>query len=168
MTMADTLPAELTRLAQACSALLFARKETIAVSESSAGGLVSAALLSVPGASAYFLGGSVTYARPAARVFMGIEKLPEGMRSSSEPYAALMATRVRERLGATWGLCETGAAGPTGNSYGDAAGHSCMATAGPIALVRTIETERAGREANMVAFAIATLILLHTALAEAR
>lgn len=165
--MTDTLPADLTRLARACAALLFARKETIAVSESSAGGLVAAALLAVPGASAYFLGGSVTYARPAARVFMGIEKLPDGMRSSSEPYAAFMAARVRERLEATWGLCETGAAGPTGNGYGDAAGHSCMATAGPVALVRTIETAHGNREGNMVAFAAATLNLLHEALKQA-
>jgi len=168
MTTANTLPAELTRLAKACAALLVARKETIGVSESSAGGLVSAALLAVPGASAYFLGGSVTYARPAARVFMGIEKLPEGMRSSSEPYAALMAGQVRERLAATWGLSETGAAGPTGNGYGDAAGHSCMATAGPVALLRTLETASGDRESNMIAFALATLTLLHEALKTAR
>ncbi len=167
MTSDDTLPPELTRLAQACSALLFARKETVGVSESSAGGLVAAALLSVPGASAYFLGGSVTYARPAARVFMGIEKLPDGMRSSSEPYANLMAARVRERLEATWGLAETGAAGPTGNRYGDDAGHSCMATAGPVALVRTLETGSADREGNMIAFAVATLTLLLEALRKA-
>lgn len=163
----NMLPAELTRLARACAALLAARRETIGISESSAGGLVSAALLSVPGASAYFLGGSVTYARPAARAFLGVEQLPEGMRSSSEPYAAHMATQVRLRLQSTWGLCESGAAGPTGNGYGDAAGHSCFAVVGPVALVRTLETRSRDREANMIAFAVATLGLLEEALRQA-
>ena len=57
--------------------------------------------------------------------------LPNGMRASSEPYAALLATTVRSRLGSTWGLSETGATGPTGNRYGDAAGHTCIGLEGP-------------------------------------
>lgn len=166
--MADTLPSDLTALARACADLLIARKETVGVSESSSGGLVAAALLSVPGASNYFLGASITYARPAARAFMGIERLPPGMRSSSEPYAVFMATRVSERLGSVWGLSETGAAGPAGNGYGDPAGHTCLATAGPVELVRTLQTGSADREANMLTFAQATLTLLRDALTEAR
>lgn len=165
--MADAFPPELARLAHACADLLKGRKETIGISESSGGGLVSAALLAIPGASAYFLGGSVTYARPAMRVFLGIDKLPAGMRSSSEPYAAFTAARVRERLASTWGLCETGAAGPTGNGYGDAAGHSCLAIAGPVTLVRTLETGSDERAGNMLLFAAAALELLHQALREA-
>lgn len=149
----------LARLAEQAAAILVERKETVGISESSAGGLVSAALLAVPGASAYFLGGSVTYARPAARGFLGVERLPEGMRSATEPYAAFMAGRVRERLGTTWALAEAGAAGPTGNRYGDPAGHTCLAVAGPTAKVRTLRTGSADRAANMVAFAEAALTL---------
>lgn len=144
---------------------LKARGEKIAVNESSSGGLISAALLSVPGASAYYLGGAVVYT-PKARVLL--TDIPrealEGMRSSSEPYAQLLARNARERYGATWGISETGAAGPTGNPYGDAAGHTCVAVAGPIETVLTIETAESDRQANMLAFAMASLSLLNKAL----
>ena len=110
------------------------RGETMAVAESSAGGLIAASLLAVPGASAYFLGGAVIYTVAARRSFGITDDLMRGMRSSSEPYADLLARTTRERHGATWGLAETGAAGPTGNRYGDASGHSCIAVAGPPSL----------------------------------
>ena len=113
----------------------------MAVSESSAGGLISAALLAIPGASAYFLGGGVIYTQAARRGLLGVaDSAMTGIRSSSEPYAQLKARRIRELLGATWGLSETGATGPTGNRYGDAAGHACMAVAGPVERVITLET----------------------------
>ena len=150
-------------LAQAdtIGARLKARKETVAVAESSSGGLVSAALLSVGGASAYYLGGGVIYTGKAR---MSLLELPReavaGMRSASEPYALLLARTVRERFGATWGISETGAAGPTGNPYGDAAGHTCVAISGPVEFAVTIETGSADRVANMEAFAAATLDLL--------
>lgn len=144
---------------------LKARGEKIAVNESSSGGLISTALLSVPGASAYYLGGAVVYT-PKARVLL--TDIPrealEGMRSSSEPYAQLLARNARERYGATWGISETGAAGPTGNGYGDAAGHTCVAVAGPVDAVLTIETGESDRQANMLAFAMASLSLLRRAL----
>lgn len=158
------IPSALTRLAGECAEILVARRETLGISESSSGGLVAASLLSVPGASRFFLGASITYARPAARAFMGIERLPPGMRSSTEPYAAFMADTVRERLGSIWGLAETGAAGPEGNGYGDPAGHTCMAVAGPRRTVTTLRTGQSDREANMIAFAEATLILLRDTL----
>ncbi len=75
-----------------------------------------------------------------------------------------MAGIVSERLGATWGVSETGAAGPAGNSYGDATGHSCMAVAGPVSLSRVIRTGAPDREVNMVLFAEATLQLFLEAL----
>lgn len=147
---------------------LKARGERIAVAESSSGGLISAALLSVPGASAYFLAGAVVYT-PKARVLL--TDLPrealQGIRSASEPYALLLARNQVERFGATWGLSETGAAGPTGNSYGDAAGHTCVAVSGPVEAVLTIETGSEDRAANMRAFAAAALELLKRALAGA-
>jgi PncC family amidohydrolase len=144
---------------------LIARGETIAISESSAGGLISAALLAVPGASAYFLGGAIVYTGAARLALLGIG--PDdmtGMRPSSEPYAALLARTVRTKFGASWGLSETGATGPTGNRYGDAAGHACVGLAGPIERVRTIETGAPDRAANMRAFAAAALELLEAAL----
>ncbi len=148
------------------AARLKARGETIAIAESSTGGLISAALLAVPGASAYFLGGSVIYTHHARAAFLEIPNpLPGGMRASTEPYAALLAGTVRTRCGATWGLGETGATGPTGNRYGDAAGHTCIALAGPATRAITLETGHGDRSANMRAFAARALALLEEALA---
>src|ERR1700722_8023129 len=144
----------LTKLAEMMGARLKARGETVGVAESSAGGLISAALLEVPGASAYFLGGGVIYTGKARMALLGLTREDvAGKRSSSEPYALLLARTVRENLGATWGLSETGAAGPTGNPYGDAAGHSCLAISGPLDLAVTLETGADDRVANMEAFA---------------
>jgi len=144
---------------------LIARGETIAVSESSAGGLISAALLAVPGASAYFLGGAVVYTGTARQALLGITSDDlVGMRPSTEPYAALLARTVRTKFTANWGLSETGATGPTGNRYGDAAGHACLGIDGPARETRTIETGSPDRAANMRAFATAALALLEAAL----
>jgi PncC family amidohydrolase len=152
---------ELTGIAEQIAAKLIARKETIAVAESSTGGLISAALLSVPGASAYFLGGAVVYTRDARRLLMEIGDLEmKGLRSASEPYAQLLARRTRTRFATTWGLSETGATGPTGNRYGDAAGHCCMAIAGRVEKVMTLETGSGDRQANMQVFAKTALNLL--------
>jgi len=147
------------------AAHLIARGETIAVAESSSGGLISAALLAVPGASAYFRGGAVVY---TAKARMALMDLPResvaGMRSASPPYALLLARSIRENLGTTWGLSETGAAGPSGNPYGDAAGHTCLAISGPTETAITLETGVSDRVANMEAFAVAALELLKSAL----
>jgi PncC family amidohydrolase len=152
--------------AQTLGARLKERKETVAVAESSSGGLVSAALLSVAGASAYYLGGGVVYTPKARVMLMDIPREAlAGMRSASEPYALLLARTVRERFGATWGISETGAAGPTGNGYGDAAGHTCVAISGPVEFATTIETGSDDRAANMEAFAAACLRLLDGATA---
>jgi nicotinamide-nucleotide amidase len=151
-------------IAGALGALLKDRKQTVAVAESSAGGLISAALLAVPGASAYFLGGSVIYTQPARRALLRIgDDAVKGIRSSTEAYAQLKARTVRELLGTTWGLAETGASGPTGNRYGDAAGHACIAVAGPVERVMTLETGVVDRESNMWAFTRAALKLLEDA-----
>lgn len=147
-------------LAEKIAASLIARGETIGVAESSTGGLISAALLSVPGASAYYRGGGVIYTPRARAALVNITKDEmDGMRGATEPYAALLAFRARELLNATWGLSETGATGPTGNRYGDAAGHSCMAVAGPVARTITLETGNSDRVANMRAFALRALEL---------
>ncbi len=145
-------------MATAIAELLRGREETVAVVETTAGGLVSAALLAVPGASAFYRGGAVTYTGIARDVLLEIDLAAHpGVRSSSEPYARLIAAAIRERLGATWGIGETGAAGPTGNPYGDAAGHTCIALAGPIEHSETLETGLSDREENMWLFAKKTL-----------
>ncbi len=149
---------QLFSMAESIGALLKERGETVAVSESSTGGLVSAALLAVPGASAYFVGGGVIYTQTSRDVLLEVnfDDHP-GMRSSSEPYALVAATAIRARLSTTWGLSETGAAGPTGNRYGDAAGHTCIAVTGPAEHTETLETGLADREENMWLFAKRTL-----------
>jgi PncC family amidohydrolase len=153
-------------LAEKIAQRLKSRGETIAISESSTGGLISAALLSVPGASAYFLGGAVVYTKQARAALVGItDKDMTGIRSASEPYAALLARTVRERHGASWGLAETGATGPTGNRYGDPAGHTCIALNGPVTRTLMLRTGSADRQANMRAFATRALEELLAALA---
>lgn len=147
---------------------LAARHETVAVAESSAGGLISAALLSRPGASVYYFGGAVLYTRRAFRLLTTLTADDvAGTRSSSPPYAALLAHHQRERFRASWGLAETGAAGPDGNPYGDPAGHSCLAVDGPVQRAQTLRTGHADRALNMLAFAAAALLLLEAALAAA-
>jgi nicotinamide-nucleotide amidase len=153
-------------LAEKIAARLIARKETIAIAESSTGGLIAAALLAVPGASAYFLGGAVAYTKTSRTALLGISDAEmSDLRASTEGYALLCARRMRERHSATWGLGETGATGPTGNRYGDAAGHSCIAVVGPaIERAITLETGSADRVANMDAFAKRALELLDEAI----
>jgi nicotinamide-nucleotide amidase len=159
---------ELLPLAETVAARLIERRETIAVAEGSAGGLISAALLAVPGASAYFLGGAVVYTAAARTALADIGAADmAGLRPASEPYAALLARRLRERLGATWGLAEAGAAGPAGNRYGDPPGHTCLAVAGPAQRVVTLRTGSGDRQANMRAFATRALTLMGEALDEA-
>src|SRR2546429_2873949 len=121
---------ELVAIADKIAAKLIERRQTIAVAESSTGGLISAALLAVPGASAYFLGSAVVYTRDARRIFMDIpDDAMKGIRSASEVYAKLLASQIRDRFSSDWGLLETGATRPAGHRHGDPAGHSCLAGA---------------------------------------
>jgi nicotinamide-nucleotide amidase len=157
---------DLVATAEKIAAVLTERKQTIVIAESSTAGLISAALLAVPGASAYFLGGAVVYTRQSRRLLLDIpDAALDGMRPSTEPYALLMARTARERFASAWALAETGATGPTGNRYGDAAGHSCIAVAGPAEQAMTLETGKADRLDNMHAFTAAALDFLLRAVA---
>lgn len=158
---------KLTPLAANLGECLKTRGDTIAVAESSAGGLISASLLSIPGASAYFVGGGVIYTRIARRGLLGLPEELINMRASTEEYALLVARAICERLGTTWGFCETGASGPKGNSYGDAPGHSCSAMVGPIEQSTTIETGLSDREDNMWRFAEESLSFMERVLGKA-
>ena len=152
---------DLVPIAEKIAAILIERRQTIAVAESSTGGLISASLLAVPGASAYFLGGAVVYTRDARRILMDIpDEAMKGIRSASEPYAKLLASQIRARFSTDWGLSETGATGPAGNRYGDAAGHSCIGIAGLDPSAMTLETGSADRLANMHVFAATALNFL--------
>ena len=158
----------LTDLGNAVGALLKERKQTLAVAESSAGGLINAALVAVPGASAYYLGGAIVYTLKGRGALLGLTaKDMAGIRSASEPFAQLLARRIRENLGATWGLSETGASGPSGNRYGDAPGHACIGVSGPVEAVITLETGSADREANMWTFARTAIELLESCMRKA-
>src|SRR4051812_29975848 len=152
---------DLVAFAEKIAALLTARKQTIAIAESSTGGLISAALVAVPGASAYFLGGAVVYTRQSRRLLLDIpDAALDGMRPSTELYALMMARTAQKNFASTWALAETGATGPTGNRYGDAAGHSCIAVVGLSETSMTLETGMADRQQNMDAFSMAALNFL--------
>lgn len=158
----------LTKLGAAVGARLIERRQTLAVAESSAGGVINAALVAVPGASAYYVGGCVIYTATGREALLGIAPQDmAGMRSASEPFARLLARRVREKLGTTWGLSETGASGPRGNRYGDPAGHACIAVSGPLEAVITVETGSAAREDNMWLFARRAVELLEMCMRKA-
>ncbi|HXM81558.1 MAG TPA: CinA family protein [Burkholderiales bacterium] len=155
----------LTTLGSVVGTLLKERRQTLAIAESSAGGLINAALVAVPGASAYYLGGGIIYTGVGRSALLGLTVQDMvNIRSASEPFAKLLAQRVRANLGAVWGLSETGASGPTGNRYGDAPGHACIAVSGPVEAVITIETGSADREANMWTFARKAVELLESCL----
>ena len=162
MSEADDMSAH----ARSIAVNLIHRNETLAVAESSAGGLISATLLAVPGASAFFLGGAVVYTYQAREVFLEVRAADlKGVTPSTEAYALLLARAARTRLSAIWGLAETGTAGPTGSRYGYNAGRTCVAVVGPMEQSLVVETGHGDRAANMQAFAATALGLMARVLA---
>lgn len=158
MTSPAAHPAMLAALALPVANHLKTARQTVAVCESSAGGLIAAALVSIPNASAYFVGGTVVYTLAARRELLGITDADmTGLRGATEAYALLCAQRLRNKFGCTWTLAETGATGPNGNPYGDPPGHACFAVSGPMEKSITVATGTSDREANMWAFAKAAL-----------
>jgi PncC family amidohydrolase len=165
---ATHLPEALQEAGQACGELLRQRGETVAVGEGSCGGLISAALLAVPGASAYYVGGAVIYTHHALRgLLSGRVERPDGLQGASEPWARHLAEGARVHMNSIWGVGEGGAAGPSGNRYGNPAGHAWVAVAGPVEAARNVLTGDDDRQANMVAFAVAALELLAEAIGDA-
>lgn len=149
------------KMALSVGAMLKDRGQTVAVAESSAGGIISASLLAVPGASVYFKGGGVVYTGASKQILMGMtdEEMSED-RAATETHALNLARAARGRLKVDWGIGETGAAGPTGNRYGDRPGHTCIGVVGPVNLAKTLETGSVERAENMMTFAAAALELL--------
>lgn len=159
---------DLSSMAESVSALLKQHKQSVAVSESSCAGLISACLVSIPGASDYYVGGAVIYTRASQAGLLQVpDEAMSGLRASTEAYALLNARTIRESLGTTWALSETGASGPTGNRYGDNYGHACIAVVGPVERAITLETGESDREGNMWTFTRAALGLLEECVKEA-
>jgi len=158
---------EFNTMAARIAEALKARREKIAVIDGATGGLISASLLTVPGALKFYVGGGVLYSFVARDVLLGLDRSAyEGMASATESYALLQARAVRERFGAAWGVAETGAAGSSVHPLGIASGRSCVALVGPgIEVVRTTETQSDDRIANMQTFTRAALTLLVETLA---
>lgn len=147
---------------------LVERGETVAVAEGSCGGLVSSALLARPGASSYYLGGAVIYTGRATRSLVaGAVDAPDPLRGASEPFATYLAASIATKLEATWGIGEGGATGPSGNPYGDPPGHAWVAVHGPASATRHVLTGDDDRGANMIAFAMAALLLFGEQLRDA-
>lgn len=152
-------------LAAEIGALLKARGQTISISESSTGGLMSAALLSVPGASAWFIGGAVIYTKQARDALLPLDPAAlRGLTPLTEAFVLRHAQGFREQLGTDWVLAEIGASGPAGSRYGDPAGTACLALVGPVEGVFTVKTGTDDRVANMRSFALAGLERLRDAL----
>jgi PncC family amidohydrolase len=156
---------ELVALAERIGARLKARGETVAVAESAAGGLITAALLAVPGASAWCRGGIVIYTLQGWEALRDFDKgLLGGHRSATEGNALVRARLAHDRFAGTWGIGETGAAGPTGNRYGDPAGHAWVAVSGPSEASARVATGQNNRLRNMHAFAAAAFELFEQTL----
>jgi len=154
--MQDLIP-----LAEKIADVLKTRRETIAVAESSSGGLISSALLAIPGASAYYLGGAVVYTLQSRRALLDLpDSAFAGLRGLTEELALVLARGARQRFTTTWAISEIGAAGPTGSRYGDPPGTSCIAVAGPTERALILRTGNSDRVANMRAFAAKALELL--------
>lgn len=127
--------------------------QTVSVAESSTGGLIAANLLSIPGASSYFIGGTVVYTLKSRRAFLDFDKASlKHLKPLSEEMVLEFAKAARKKLDSTWGIAELGAAGPAGTPYGHDAGVSVIGIAGPIEATLRIETHSNEREQNMLSF----------------
>jgi PncC family amidohydrolase len=148
--------------------LLIERNETVAVSESTTGGLLSAALLSVGGASKYYVGGGVVYTLASRTALVGVpaERYVDYRGTTPEMLAELAET-IRHRLRATWGIAESGLAGPTGGRFGAPAGRTTLSVAGPVVRTEVTETGLTDREMNMVEFTTLALRFLSQAIKDA-
>lgn len=162
------LDAEQQALATDIAERLIARGETVAVAESTTGGLISAALLSVAGASRYFAGGGVVYTLKSRTALAGADPAQyANYRGTTAEMLQSLAESMRERLGATWCVAESGLAGPTGGRAGAPAGRTTMCVVGPVTRTEPLETGSDDRTGNMGAFTTASLRLLRDALAAA-
>lgn len=117
----------LTEFSTSLAATLIDAKQTVAVAESSTAGLISACLLAVPGASAFFKGGCVIYTLESRKQLLRISRDDvDGLEPLTQAMVMKFAAKAREQLGASWGIAELGAAGPAGTPYGHPPGISVI------------------------------------------
>ncbi len=166
--MTSFLNSEQQSLADEIAALLIERGETVAVAESTTGGLISAALLRVAGASKYYAGGGVVYTLNSRTALTGVpaERYANYQGTTPEMITELAAS-MRERLGATWCIAEAGLAGPTPGRSGAPPGRTTIGVARPVSRTEVFETGMSDREANMIEFTTLGLRLLRDVLATA-
>ena len=155
--MQDTL----TKLAVDTAKALRNTQATVAVAESSTGGLISAALVAIPGASEFYVGGSVVYSLPSRRELLRMRRADvQGIEVLSEAMALRFAEHARAQLDTTWAIAELGVAGPADSPYGHPAGTCVIGVAGPRTASLRIDTNSNQRENNMWRFADEALQVL--------
>ena len=159
--MSTFLTSQQKDLVQDIASMLIERSEKITVAESTAGGLISAALLSFPGASQYYAGGGVVYTLNSRIKIAGVSPEEyENYRGTTEELLASLVKSMRLKIGADWCIGESGIAGPAGGRSNHTKGRTVIGISGPINRTTTIETETLDREANMVEFTTESLIFL--------
>ena len=147
--------------ASSAAKLLTEHNHTVSVAESSTGGLIAASLLSVSGASRYFVGGTVIYTIKSRLAFLDLDReRTKQLKPLTEEMALEFARAARAKLDTTWGIAELGVAGPGGTPYSDATGISVIAISGPVDASVTVRTQSDDREENMSVFTDRALQLL--------
>ncbi len=143
----------LSSLAAPTAAKLIERRQTIAVADGSTGGLISAGLSAIPGATMFFRGGGTLYSLQGRSILFGLEPGAfDGLSGVTEPYTLLQANSIRARFEADWGVAESGSAGPAVHPHGADPGVSCIAVVGPgVSLTRMVRTGSNSRLDNMEA-----------------
>jgi PncC family amidohydrolase len=163
--MTSFLNDEQQALADEIAGLLTQRGETVAVAESTTGGLVSAALLRVAGASKYYAGGGVLYTLGSRTALGGVPASRyEDYQGTTPQMLGELAESLRQRLDATWCVAESGLAGPTPGRTGTPPGRTTVGVAGPVNRVEIYETGISDREANMIEFTTLALRFLRDAI----
>lgn len=129
---ADCYAEDLLPLEVVVGELLKAAGQTVATAESCTGGSIAARLTSIPGSSAYLIGGVVAYSNTVKEQQLGVRKADLLVHGAvSEPVVRQMAEGVRKRLKTDWALATSGVAGPDGGSEAKPVGTVWIALAGP-------------------------------------
>lgn len=155
-------------LAARIAGALRERGEKIAVADGATGGLIGAALLTVPGALDFYVGGGIVYSFRGRDILFDLPpNFYKGMRSATEDYALLQAKAIRDNFEAQWGIAESGSAGSSKHPLGVASGRSVAAVVGPDSeRIQLIETQSDMRIDNMYAFTRNALDLLESSLSQ--
>lgn len=156
MTTASFPPPSLQTPIQTLASHLKSSSQTLALAETATGGLLSSSLLSVPGASAIYRGGLTLYTLESRIKYAGWTQGDiDNYKGPTTGIVAGLGKKVREDLGSTWVLAESGTAGPTGGSTRNRTpGYVALAVVGEEGVwTREVETGSKDRVENMLRFA---------------